>query len=264
MHKFNIFSAMLWMALMTTSPLQAATTSTDGCSILGEGCGAAEPLQPQLIALSWGDVAKFLFGKKGSKGRRLPSDPPESDVCMMVPGIMEDLKQPLEGTSNTVMTRQPLFLWQGEATWIELYDANNPINKPIWTREIQPGEQHIFYDGDVPLVPNSLGYYWQLTLKYPPDSNPDETPRKAFMILDEETTAAIQRKFNKIEQQSISDTEKAFKRVEILSEEKYGPTNNEALGADILAEIYQLDERPSALASLNEFDFCAESEASVS
>lgn len=276
MQKFKVFSAVLWIALMTASPLQAATTTTDGCDLLGEGCMAAEPSKPQLIAVSWGDVVQFLFGKKGSKGRRLATDDENSDVCMMVPGIMagnEEGKE-LEGTANTVMSRKPLFLWQGEAKRIELYDVNNPINKPIWTKEIKPGEQHIFYDGDVSLVPNSLGYYWQLTLRYPPDSNPDETPRKAFMILDQETTAAIQKKFDQINQQPLTDVEKTLKRVEILSKEKYGPTTNEALGADILAEIYQLDELlqksdstktlPPELASIKEHDFCAEPEASAS
>lgn len=264
MRRLTVFSMALGMALMAASPLGAAPTAIDGCQILGVGCGTAEPLQNQRIALSWGEVIKVLFGsQKNGKGRRTGEDS-TSFACMVVPGIIEDPNAPLKGTANTVMTRQPLFLWQGEATRIDLYDANNPINQPIWTAEIKPGQQHIFYDGEVSLVPNSLGYYWQLTLRYPPPSNPTLTPRKDFMILDEETTVAIQKKFDQIERQPLTKTEKALKRVEILSQKAYGPTQDEALGADILAEIYQLDELPPELVSLNEFDLCADSEASVS
>ncbi|UJB73019.1 hypothetical protein HRE53_30275 (plasmid) [Acaryochloris sp. 'Moss Beach'] len=253
----------LSMALISGPPLLAAPTALDGCQILGQGCGAAKSLPDPRIALSWGDVIQVLFGtQKKSKGRRTEEDSTRFS-CMVVPGIMEDPNDPLKGTANTVMTRRPLFLWQGEVTQIDLYDADNPINQPIWTQAIEPGQQHIFYDGKVPLVPNSLGYYWQLTLRYPPESNPDETPRKAFMILDEETTTAIQKQFDPIDLQPLTEAEKALKRVEILSKQAYGPTKDEALGADILAEIYQLGERPPALASLNEFDFC-EPEASVS
>lgn len=113
-------------------------------------------------------------------------------VCLVSPGILEK--------ENIIWHNQPLFVWQGNSSKVEirLYNADNP-RKPIWRQQVTQDSseltlQQIVYTGK----PLELGkiYDWEIF-----DDNDKSKEKRSFKIMDIEQYNFINEELKNLEKQ---------------------------------------------------------------
>ena len=150
-------------------------------------------------------------------------------VCLVSPGI-------LEKETNIIWHNQPLFVWQGNSSKVEirLYTADNP-RKPIWRQQVTQNSseltlQQIYYTGK----PLELGkiFDWEIF-----DDNDKSKEKRSFQIMDIE-------QYNLINEE-LTNLEKQFKQQQLteaeITMEKANYFSERGLFSDAISELSSLD-----------------------
>ena len=196
----------------------------------------------QLLALSWGDIWDILRRKKGKGGSRDGKD----FLCMISPG---KLKDPNGNRGNLVVWgTQPVFLWQGEITGIEVRHIRS--NKLIWSQTLKPTTRSIIYQGE-PLQPGEA-YIWLAIL--PDEQLPN---RQSFRIMKAEKRDSISTDLKELE--SKPKAEDANSEEIILARVEYFA--KQELWSDVLRELYSVEnpspELKEKIEQIQGHDFCS-------
>lgn len=157
-------------------------------------------------------------------------------VCLVSPGI-------LEKETNTIWHNQPLFVWQGNSSKVEirLYTADNP-RKPIWRQQVTQNSselilQQIAYTGK----PLELGkiYDWEIF-----DANDKSQEIRSFQIMDIEQYNSINEELTNLEkqlkQQQLTEAEIKLTEAEITVK-KANYFAEKGLFSDAITELSSLD-----------------------
>lgn len=150
-------------------------------------------------------------------------------VCLVSPGI-------LEKETNIIWHNQPLFVWQGNSSKVEirLYNADNP-RKPIWRQQVTQNSseltlQQIAYTGK----PLELGkiYDWEIF-----DDNDKSQEKRSFKIMDIEQYNSINEELTNLEkqfqQQQLTEAEITLEKANYFAEK--------GLFSDAIAEMSSLE-----------------------
>ena len=212
------------------SPLQAALES--------------RPLVPSIeetvteIAASWGEIRDWFRRQEvpgGSRGNRN-----QPTVCAIVPGTLVD-KESDESSSLRIWSLDPVFVWQGEWSRLEVFHSRS--HEVLLSKALEPGEQHLVYSevsDAMPLEPDGA-YYWNLSR----EADGDEAAtfgETSFRTLD---AAARQVLEDALTEQlvAVDDGEEVLRqRVTFFVEQ--------GLWADAFRELYAVEELPAELAAL--------------
>lgn len=150
-------------------------------------------------------------------------------VCLVSPGI-------LEKETNIIWHNQPLFVWQGNTSKVEirLYTADNP-RKPIWRQQVTQNSseltlQQITYTGK----PLELGkiYDWEIF-----DANDKSQEIRSFQIMDIEQYNSVNEELKNLEkqlkQQQLTEAEITVEKANYFAER--------GLFSDAITELSSLD-----------------------
>ena len=156
MKKKHLITITVLTALSLTLPLKTMGKSL--VSYLPQSDHDSLETCHNCLALNWNDIWQKLKRKKGSRGGRSNKPNGEQDLCMIVPGRLENkLGAEEDLVSLRVWRSQPLFVWQGNIESIEL--RKNRSHDLIWKRELEAGNTTLLYEGET-LLPDEA-YYWQ-------------------------------------------------------------------------------------------------------
>ncbi|NEQ31659.1 MAG: hypothetical protein F6K04_11745 [Leptolyngbya sp. SIO4C5] len=203
------------------------------------------------LAASWSEIWQRLRRKEVPGGSRGARNQPT--VCAVVPGALID-EDTDEFSSLKVWSLNPVFVWQGEWSRLEVFHSRN--HQILLSQELSSEDRHLVYSDVAEAMPLEPGgaYYWKLSREGSDDQELvfGET---TFRTLDEEARKELEAALaDKLA--GVDDPESALsQRVYFLAEQD--------LWADVFRELHTADELPAELEALKDeiagHDFCQQS-----
>ena len=197
------------------------------------------------LATFWSEIWENLQRKEVPGGSR--GNPNQPTVCAIVPGTLFD--QETEAVSPLqVWGLNPVFVWQGKWSRLEVFRSRD--HEVLLSQDLAPETRYLVYsdvEDAIPLEPGG-SYYWKLSR----DGSDDQEAtfgETSFRILDEAKQLELG-----AEIAAIGTSEQALsERVNFFAEQE--------LWADVIRELYMVDELPADLEALKDaiasHDFCA-------
>ena len=220
----------------------SAQVGSDRESAVGVGTGAEMPsdTSPESSSSSspsrGSRLAGILNGLRARFERQEQRLGSRAGLCPYTPGLL--------GDTDSIYSDIPVFLWQGSATHIAVFNYDS--FELVWEASLDDEQSSVVYGGSTPLE-HGQKYYWQLT-------HPELSLfPKTFAILPAEERAEIDLELE--QQESALATASTSERA-VIRAEVFGDRN---LWSDVLQELHSLRADNREIAT-----FAAELEAHIS
>jgi hypothetical protein len=204
-----------------------------------------ESINPRL-AFSWSEIWDRLRRKEVPGGSRGNASQPT--VCAVIPGRLVD-QDTNEGSSLQVWGLDPVFLWQGEWSHLEVLRWRD--HAVLLSQPLDPETRHLIYsdvENAIPLEPGG-SYYWKLS-REGSDVQEAAFGETSFRTLDEADRQVLEAELAEMD----ASDQALSQRVGLFAEE--------GLWADVVRELYTVDDLPPDLealkAAISSHDFCTQ------
>jgi len=224
--KINLLLLSLLMVIfLAKMPLISIAQSSQNQTQKEQNSQINQGNQPQRKRSTWEAIlAIFKERQKQPLGSR--------GVCLVSPGI-------LEKETNIIWHNQPLFVWQGNSSKVEiyLYTDDNP-KRPIWRQSVTQNSQEvtlqqILYTGK----PLELGkrYDWEIF-----DTEDKTKQIRSFIIMDIEQYNSINEELKNLEtqlkKQQLTEAEITVEKANYFAEK--------GLFSDAITQLSSFDNLP--------------------